>query len=135
MRIGVDTNVLVYAADMSFPLHEEAREALFVLAEEDRGFITPQNLTEFISTTTKLGMELPAVMDYVETFSEMFRIVYPNHVTLALFVSLVQQREITKARVFDAFLAATYLSNGIDAIYTYNTKDFEKLGAIRVWKP
>ena len=38
-------------------------------------------------------------------------------------------------KLFDTFLAATYLSNGITTIYTYNTKDFERLGAIRVWKP
>ena len=135
MKIGVDTNMLVYAADMSFPLHQEARKALLALAKEDKGFITPQNLAEFISTTTKLGMELPAVMDYVETFNEMFSVVYPNPATLIFFTSLVQQKEITRARVFDAFFVATYLSNGIDAIYTSNTRDFERLGAIKVWKP
>ena len=51
------------------------------------------------------------------------------------FISIVEQCGVTKAKVFDVLLVATYLSNGITSIYTYNAKDFERLGVVSVWTP
>ncbi len=135
MLIGIDTCVLVYFVDKGNPYHEEAKAALGKLMESGKATITPQNLVEFISVVTRYGTPLEQAMEKARDFRKACLLVLPNTKTIPLFETLALQSGMKGHKLFDAFLAATYLSNGITTIYTYNTKDFERLGAIRVWKP
>jgi len=36
-------------------------------------------------------------------------------------------------RIFDLYLAATYLSHKVFFLYTYNVKDFEGVEGLRLW--
>ena len=135
MLIGIDTCVFVYFVDKSNPYHREAKATLERLIAERRAALAPQNLGEFISVVTRHGVPLEHALERARDFRKACFMVFPNAKTLDLFEKLAVQASIRGHKVFDAFLAATYLSNGITTIYTYNTKDFERLGAIKVWKP
>ncbi len=135
MKIGIDTCSLIYAFDVGSPYYHEAKQALEKLALEGNGYICPQNITEFLVALSRKGISLPEAMEAASFFEAMFPMVHPRRETLSVFKDILMSSQVRGKVIYDAFLAATYLSNGIDVIYTYNTRDFERLGAIKVWKP
>jgi predicted nucleic acid-binding protein len=48
---------------------------------------------------------------------------------------LIKDKKYLGRRIFDAYLAATMLSNGINIIYTANDNDFEIFKEIEVVNP
>ncbi len=48
---------------------------------------------------------------------------------------LADELELTGADIFDCFMAATAKENGIEAIYTENTRDFEIYSFLSVLNP
>ncbi len=128
MKIGIDTCSLIYAFDAGSPYYHEAKHALEKLALAGRSYICPQNITEFLAALSRKGISLPETLEAASFFEAMFPMVHPREETLKTFKGILMGSQVKGKMIYDAFLAATYLSNGIDAIYTYNTKDFERLG-------
>jgi uncharacterized protein len=140
----LDTNVLVYAADADSPFHEPARQL------RDRGFrgktplaVSPQVLLEFFAVitsprrvqTARSPQEATAEMaKYMR--SRRIRTIYPRtdilHRVLALHA---QHPQVTRQEIFDLYLAATMLSNGITRIYTYNQQHFSRFQDLTVLTP
>jgi predicted nucleic acid-binding protein len=140
----VDTNVLVYAADTSSSVHEPSRQL------RDRGFrgeillvITPQVLLEFFAVITsprrvatpRSPEEARAEVEKYVRADNMLKI-YPDRAALEQTLGLMQQHpQLARQEIFDLFLVATMLANGITRIYTYNQQHFTRFAGIEALTP
>ena len=135
MKIGIDTNVLFYFLDRDSPFHTEARETLTGLVEKQSAVATQQNLVELAAALTKRGVPSQATKKYVQAFMETIPVLRPAAETVRLFLSEMEGKSIKGARLFDLYLAATLVSNGVEFLYTYNEKDFSDISGLKVWRP
>jgi len=135
MRVGVDTNVLFYSLNKETPFHKEARENLALLVEKGQAVIAQQNLVELVVALTKRGIAPQEASSYAKYFSEIIPIVRPTGKTLMLFLDHVRKAALQGVRLFDLYLALTFISNGVDHLYTYNKKDFQNIEDLRLWPP
>lgn len=137
-----DTNILVYVHNRVSPFHKTAYLLeTQVLKGKLQAAISTQNILEFYSTVTnpqKINLPLipqeagRVIHDYL---ASPFQIINPHagDFDRALYFSI--ERKIKGRRVFDLYLIATMLSNGIDTIYTANDKDFKDFSEIRAVNP
>jgi predicted nucleic acid-binding protein len=138
-RALVDTNVLVYAADTSSSFHEHSRQL------RDRGFqgeiplvITLQVLMEFFAvitsprrvTTPRSSDEARVEVEKYVRANDILKI-YPDRAALEQTLDLLQQHpHVTRQDIFDLFLVATMMANGVTRIYTYNQQRFAQFIAV-----
>jgi len=143
-RALVDTNVLVYAADTASSFHEPSRQL------RDRGFrgeiplvVTPQVLMEFFAvitsprrvTTPRSPEEARAEVEKYARTVNMLKI-YPDSTALEHTIELLQRHpQVARQEVFDLFLVATMMANGVTRIYTYNQQHFTRFAGIEVLTP
>ncbi|MGA1874777.1 MAG: type II toxin-antitoxin system VapC family toxin [bacterium] len=139
----LDTNILVYAADKSSPFYK----ASLLLREKGlRGelsfCICPQTLTEFFAIVTDFKRvskprtqreALSEIEKYL--FSKNILKIYPGPEVVEIMIDLLKKYKITKQKIFDLQLVATMLSNNINHIYTYNSKDFSMFKEITTLSP
>ena len=135
MKVGVDTNVLFYALNKETPFHQEARENLALLVEKGQAVIAQQNLVELAVTLTKRGITPQEASGYAKYFIEIMPIVRPTVKTLALFLDCIDNLPLRGVKLFDLYLALTFISNGVDYLYTYNKKDFQDIEGLKFWPP
>ena len=140
----VDTNVLVYAADTSSSFHESSRQL------RDQGFrgevplvVTPQVLMEFFAvitsprrvTTPCSPEEARAEMEKYTRANRLQKI-YPNQATLEQTLDFMRQHpEVARQEIFDLYLVATMMANGVTRIYTYNQQHFTRFARLEVLTP
>ena len=123
----IDSNLLVYAYEKEGSAKKEkAKELLNECLSGERQFaISSQNLSEFVSATTRKGkLSIEEARNFVIKLSkfEGFRKINYRVETLPFALEIVQQ---FKASFWDSLLAATMRENGIFNIYTENVKDFK----------
>ena len=143
-RVLVDTNVLVYAADTNSPFHDASKQL------RDRGFrgeirlvVTPQILMEFFAVVTSprrvtLSRSSEEACEEVEKYvrADHIQKIYPDSAALERTLGLLKRySQVTRQDIFDLFLAATMLANGITQIYTYNQEHFTRFEGIEVLTP
>jgi toxin-antitoxin system PIN domain toxin len=143
-RILLDTNILVYAADQTAEFHEPSKQL------RDRGFrgevplvVTPQILMEFFAVVTSprrvtTPCSSEQAREEVEKYIRADHIlkVYPDRAALEQTLELLRQHpEVTRQNIFDLFLVATMLANGVARIYTYNQQHFTRFAGIEVLTP
>jgi hypothetical protein len=143
MRIILDTNILVHAHNRSSPKQEKASDILGrVLRKELEAVITPQILHEFYSVITSSNhVERPLrpreaseiCADLLE--SPDMEKVMPSLMTSRTAFQLAGDLGLKGSQIFDCLLAVTANENGIEKIYTENTKDFEKYDFLIVENP
>jgi len=121
----IDTNLLVYVVDKSDQLKQKLIEN-WVDSLGKNVFISTQSLREFahICLRKKL-LEPESIIEYIETFSARF-IVFEDYFTDTK--TAIELCRDYPNLFWDANIVAVMLRNGIDCIYTENTKDFENLG-------
>ena len=123
----IDSNLLVYAYEKEGSAKKEkAKELLNECLSGERQFaISSQNLSEFVSATTRKGkLSIEEARNFVIKLSkfEGFRKINYRVETIPIALEFVQQ---FKASFWDSLLAATMRKNGIFNIYTENVKDFK----------
>lgn len=134
-KVLFDTNVLIAAHDNDNPNCEKARELITQVASYFlEGYLAQQNITEFISAITnpkriviplELKLAIREAKKYLSPISG-FKIISPVEKTLPVFLELVMASRLTKTKVFDAYLVATMITNGVFTLYTTNDQDFKK---------
>jgi predicted nucleic acid-binding protein len=140
----VDTNVLAYAADTSSSFHEPSRQL------RDRGFrgeiplvITPQVLMEFFAVMTsprrvatpRSPEEARAEVEKYVRADHMLKI-YPDRAALEQTLGLMRHHpQVARQEIFDLFLVATMLANGITRIDTYNQQHLTRFAGIEALTP
>ncbi len=130
--IFIDTNILVYANILAYPLHSIAAERIQSLLDaEVELWLSRQVLREFIAAVTRpqtYGNPQPigVVVTRVQTFQAQFRVAEDNPQVTTQLLNLLQQFPTTGRQVHDANIVATMLTAGIDRLLTHNVKDFDR---------
>ena len=142
MSILIDTNILLYAHDEISPKNKVARDLVEkAIAGRVRAVVAHQNLLEFVAVITQdkrvvKSLTLENAVDQVERLlSGELDLISPNNKTLTLAKNFLKSLKIKGGKVFDVYLVATMLTNGIKAIYTDNDKDFVSFREIKVVNP
>lgn len=138
-----DANLLVHAHAAHSPFHGVASQLRDQAAHgELTACVTPQVLCEFFAICTDARRFQPALSPKQATHEirrywqeSRFRRILPTAGTMARLVDLLTRQPLGQQRVFDAFLVATMLENGVRTIYTRNVKDFEIYHELQVINP
>ncbi len=132
-QILVDTNVLIYAFNLSSPKHKTAKS---ILEGRKDLVLAHQNLLEFLRVVThsvyRKKVKLEMVNEFIELLEDNLRIIYPTELTWEIFKNLKIKYEVGGNLIFDTYLVATMLSWGIKKIVTDNQKDLGKFEEIEV---
>ena len=133
----VDTNILVYAINADDVRHVVARD--FLRREFSRVVIAHQNVLETLRVLTHPTFPSPMSQEdalrIVDDVVRSFRVVSPMQETFILFWSLLKKYPLVSNRIFDVYLIATALSNGVRVIATDNDRDFRMFAEITVVNP
>ena len=133
----IDSNILIYAINRRSPKHRRAKQFL----KENLPYleIAHQNILEAIRVLTHGKFSRPmkpdSALDSIFGLVQPCRVISPD--TSAIYISkeLIKMHQLSGNRIFDAYLAATALSNGIDTIATDNTQDFKKFSQLKIINP
>lgn len=131
---GVDSNIIIYALDRDSVFFKKA-ETFFKNVKNLRLYIAHQNIIEIEKVLISFyKIDKKKVIENLERFLTAFNfnIISPLPTTLALYHQLMIDLK-EKESAFDFYLAATYLDNKIDHLFTVNVKDFfaiKKLTAV-----
>ena len=139
----LDTNVLVYAVDVEAPHHYFSKALLDKAGETGSGLcVAPQNFAEFLAIVTdprrvQQPLANGTAVETVRGFAALPGLtILPVPVDiLRRFLGLAERYAITRQRVFDAYLVATMLGNGVRRIHTFNESDFAPFAEIEVIVP
>lgn len=133
----IDSNILVYAINKSSPKHKKAQG--FIEKNIEILAISHQNILETLRILThpkfSNPMKIEKAIEAVENISRECLIISPDYKTHNVALELIRKYSLSSDMVFDAYLAATALSNGIYEIATDNEKDFRKFKEISVLNP
>lgn len=133
----IDSNILVYAINMSSPKHEVAQE--FLQAHLGKMAIAQQNILETLRVLTHTKFSSPMTSedaaDAVERITSTAQVIFPAYQTIDVAQALIQKYQLKGDAVLDAYLAATALTAGITSIATDNVKDFAKFEQLKVVNP
>lgn len=136
-KILVDSNILVYAINDSSPKQSLAQK--FLNDNLSNLLITPQNILETLRILTHSKFPTPltpaqAQSDLAQITDNLIMVI-PTEKTLFIALELIKKHILTAKKVFDAYLAATALSNDINIIATDNVKDFKIFEDLKVMNP
>lgn len=133
----VDTNILVYAINEDSSKNKQAK--IFLRDNQGKLTVAHQNIIETIKVLTQPKFSKPLkprlAIEAVLAIIENCQIIVPKHGTEFITLELIKRSNLSGKRIFDAYLTATALSNGVDTIVTDNTKDFKKFKEIKVVNP
>ncbi len=138
MIYTLDTNILVYAADASFPLHDTARAVRDHAAGEHREVrLCYSVLLEFFAVVTdsrRVGNPLSPAEAWreVDAYLNTFEVLYPDEGTFAQLGKLAKQYQTTRQTIFDVLIVAMMIQHEVNGIYTDNRKDFATFDEIEV---
>lgn len=135
--ILVDSNILIYSLNISSPKYKKARS--FLQDNFNELVVAHQNILETFRVLThpkfpkKINLrDLLKALDY---FTKSIEIICPRSQTYYITLELIKKYYLKSDLIFDAYLTATALSNGVDTIATDNVKDFKKFKEIKVFNP
>ncbi|HSW96493.1 MAG TPA: PIN domain-containing protein [Candidatus Saccharimonadales bacterium] len=124
----IDSNILVYAINADSPKNKTAQ--LFLSNNSQKLEIAHQNIFESLRVLTHPKFSYPMkpsnAQEALWAIVDACKIVYPNNKTHYLALELIKENNLFGNQIFDAYLAATALSNNITTIATDNVKDFKK---------
>ena len=136
----LDTNIIVYSSNTLSPKYEQAsqfRER--VRLGEMRAFISHQNILESVRVLTHPKYENPMstqeVLAQIASFKQLCYVISPYSETEEIAISLIKKHGLGSNQVFDAYLTATMLSNGLSIIATDNEIHFKKFKEIKIINP
>lgn len=142
-KVFIDTNVLVYAHDLSAVHHSDSALLLsMVLMSSIQSVIAEQNIIELYRILTNSiamrGNALTSLQarDLISNtyMRGSFEIIYPTRLTIEQVLQLAVE-QVTSAKIFDIRLAALILNTDIDYFATYNTSDFQNINRLNPLTP
>ncbi len=144
MRLGLDTNVLIYAHVPAFPRHEGVRA--YLQAElrrlETVLVVTPMILHEFVHIVTDARrFEPPLAMSEALAVARLYlgrtnvECVPVDEDSCLLMIELLDRHQLGRNRIADTLLAATLLTHGVTDLVTCNKEDFRHFEDLHVVDP
>lgn len=134
----IDTNVLVYAYDVSEKAKRwVARALLDKVWDQGGGVVTLQNLSEFFVAVTEKVQRPIAVSTARTIISDILRssrwlVIDRRARTIIRAIDLVER---IGTPYWDALIAACMLEHGVSVIVTENEQDFKRIPGITVINP
>lgn len=133
----IDSNILIYAINADSPKNRKAQE--FLRENIENLEVTHQNILETLRVLThskfSKRMRIKLALTATQAISKSCQVISPTQTTYYLWLELINEHALTGNRIFDAYLVATALSNGINIIATDNVKDFKIFRQIKVINP
>jgi predicted nucleic acid-binding protein len=140
--ILIDTNILVHATGAQSLQHAKAKELRDqAAAGQFEACIAAQILTEFYAVVTDPRRFQPpltptqAQREMRTYLSSPLKLILPKETTVTRMSNLLGSKSVKAGRIFDIFLAATMLDNGVQRIYTENVGDFQGITGIDAINP
>jgi hypothetical protein len=133
---AIDTNIFVYAHNVSSPLIQKAKSFLEQIVANINGtektaiVIPLQVWAEFVNVCTRQSigklLSIPEAIKVVRKYTELLRIpvIYPQPTQLQTFLTLLETTT-TRKKVFDVAPAATLKDNDVAGLCTVNVGDFK----------
>ena len=139
----LDSNILVFASVSEHPYHDVAFDLVKSGVQGVKPYaLAEQNLLEWYSviTSSKQRFEPLTPNDAQKVLSgyqsSRLTIVRPNQATFVILQEILNQTPPANGKdIYDRYLAATVLSNGIDTILTDNVKDFTNIPGLTAINP
>ncbi len=139
----LDTNILVYAVDAEAEHHVASKALLHQAKAPDAALcLTAQIVAEFCAVVTDRRRVRSPVTPVEATHAIATMLEHPGLSLLPVpidvtvrFLELLKRGSFVAQQVFDAYLVATMLGNGIRCIHTFNVRDFERFEGIEVRRP
>ena len=136
-QILIDSNILIYAINHSSPKHKKAQE--FLQNSVGHMTVAHQNIFESLKVLTHKKFPTPMSSDdairAVTAISEICNVIAADQGAHHIAIALMKKHKLKGDKIFDAYLAATALSVGINTIVTDNVKDFLDFEEIEVINP
>ncbi len=129
-KIGVDTNIFIYALDSSSPHHNKCDG--FLKSLENELFITTKNISEYVAVCTKIGVDRVTMNGFYAEIKKNATILYPNKQSLNRFEQLNEAYKPRGNRVFDVEIAAILTTNNVSKLATVNIDDFKNIKEIEL---
>ena len=133
----IDSNILVYAINSSSPKHVDAQK--FIQGNVGKLQVAHQNIFETLRVLTHAKFPNPMktneAVGAVESIIKACDIIAPDYKTHRIALELIKKYKIVSNQIFDAYLAATAISNGVDTLASDNIKDLQKFSEITVVNP
>ena len=142
MKLLVDTNVVLRAAQASHPHHEEAKAALeSLLAGANEVCIVPQVLHETWAVATRpaeqngMGLTTKDAAALITRIRATFVIFEDPAGFIDRWQQVVTEYEAKGKSSHDARLVAAMQAHGIDHVLTFNTQDFQRYRGLTTISP
>jgi predicted nucleic acid-binding protein len=131
-KVMIDTNILLYANMVNFPLHLNAQQHLQKLnLELEELWVSVQIVREYMASKSRItyldGCYDPAeiVLD-VKEFENNFLIAINNLGTQKEHLRLFEKYQVKGKQVHDCNIVATMIANDIGSLFTNNIQDFKR---------
>ena len=135
----IDTNILIYAVNESSEYHEKALDLLQDIAIKYNACISTQNILEFQRVLTHKSFKtlLPQenIEEIIRIWLDYFEVIFEDKTVWIEYQKLAKFIQPSGDKIFDLWLSATMLANGVDVIITVNTKDFKNIKGIKAINP
>jgi predicted nucleic acid-binding protein len=133
----IDSNILIYSINSSSPKHVKAQN--FIQGNIGNLELAHQNIFETLRVLTHSKfpnpMKTTKALEAVENIVKACRVIAPDYKTHRVAIELIKKHGVVSNQIFDAYLVATAISNGIDELATDNTKDMQRFSEITIINP
>ncbi|HYD34748.1 MAG TPA: PIN domain-containing protein [Vitreimonas sp.] len=132
----IDSNILIYSLNQASPKSVDSQK---FLQSQTHIVFAQQNIFETLRILTHTKFPNPfsvkEATEAVRALTDQATVIFPTLETYDLALELIRKYQITGTEIFDAYLVATALSNGIEKIASDNTKHLQKYNEIKVVNP
>ena len=137
MKVLVDTNVLLRAAQLNHAQTQQALDAIAAITtRQDEPCIVPQVLLEFWVVATRtvadngLGFSTLKTAAHIRSLRGTLSLLEDGLGLVDRWLQIVTQSDVKGKPAHDARLVAAMQMHGVTAILTFNVGDFGRLGVL-----
>ncbi len=124
-KIGIDTNIFIYAMDKSSIHH---KNCVNILNDIENDLCTStKNISEYFAVCTKINVNRDKMYSFYQEIKNNIKIFYPTKKSLEIFEFLNKKYKPKGNRVYDIEIVSIFLSKNINKIATINRKDFKNI--------
>lgn len=135
----LDSNIIIYAINKKSPKYKGAREFILNFSKKYKFVVAQQNILESFRVLTHPKFSNPyspkEALTNIGKFARQIPLICPQEETVQILYKFIEKHNLKGDQIFDAYLVATMISNGIKDIATDNERDFSKFKIINIYNP
>jgi len=141
MLFLIDSNVLISSYDKTEQQHKHSYLLLQqAMSGRVKAALAHQNLLEYLAVVTdsrrvEHPLSLREAFVNIDIYTASLGVIFPKVITVGTLQELSKVKSVTRTKIFDLYLAATALDNGITQICTWNVADFVGIQKIEAVSP